>query len=947
MAPLLGRARHLDASTPLALTDPSTAHLLQSGEADVFIVPVSSAGLTGRRFYVASVRAGALLLGVEPIEYQGNTWTLTVVGVDADVAEIGPDWIDDLGIDPDLAGGVHHWLSRLAERLETSGPLIAAGDYPAGEQIDLAAGQVLNSRPLLGWFSAGTAGVGIGDVDLPPGLAVPLGGVSFTRVRQAGSGTFLDSARLTTEQRREGLGWGQQALLDALVHQASQRPVAAANRQAARLKQERLAREEALLELESIGRRARPQVVAVADPLLAACQLLGRNQGMRIVAPPDWSQGQNTDPLRSIARASGVRVRAVTLNESWWRLGIEAMIAFRTDRGEPVVLLPRRRGGFDLLDPADGTKIKVGAKVAEGLRPTAYVFYPPLPSEGITIRTLLGSGLRGSRDDLLRTLAFSMIAGVLSLAIPIATGAVLGSLVPQGSSSLIVAAGVGLFFVVFASTGFLLGRSGSLLRLQGRLLTGMQAGLWDRLIALPVEFFRRYSVADLSLRVSGVEMIQQIIASVASQTLLSLVTMAFSLALLFVYDAGLAAIVLVVTLVVVAISATLTWAQITRLRAMYDARGEASAVLLQLVQGIDKVRAAAAENRALDAWSRTFARQASLLLSSQQISAVRTAMYAALPTLLTLTVFTVVGQNPTIMSTAAFLSFITALGQIASATSQLDLSLGYILNIVPIFDRMRPVLEEPVELSEDAVDPGRLVGKVSLNNVTFRYPGMSATVLTDIDLTVEPGEFVGIVGPSGSGKSTLVRLMLGFERPEIGTVTYDSKDLTTLDARAVRSQIGVAMQNASITGGDILSAIRGDWPLTEAQAWAAAEKVGLADDIRALPMGMRTLLGDNAITFSGGQRQRLVLASAIARDPRVVILDEATSALDSVTQAQVAESFGQLQVTRVVVAHRLSTIRNADRVVVLDHGTIVQQGTYDELAEAPGLFASMVRRQTL
>lgn len=947
MAPLLGRARHLDASTPLTLVDPGTAHFLQSGEADVFLVPVNADGFTGRRFYVATVRAGALLLGTEAIVRNGTTWTLTAVGVDAVVAEIGRDWLDDLGLDPELSRGVHHWFTRLASQLATNGPLVTASDYQDGAEVALAAGQVLNSRPHLGWFAADTAVVRVGEDTVPAGLMIPLGSVSYTTVEQAGTGAFREAVRLTTAQRHEGLAWSQRAILDALVHVASQRPEEAATRQAARLKQERLAREEALLELESIGHSSRPQLVAAADPLLAACELLGRNQGMRIVAPPDWSLGQSTDPLRSIARASGVRVRAVTLTEGWWKLGIEAMIAFRTEFGAPVVLLPRRTGGFDLLDPGDGSKVRVGGKVAAGLRPTAYVFYPPLPSEGISIRTLLSSGLRGGRDDLLRTLGFSLIAGVLSLAIPIATGVVLGTLVPQGSTSVIVAAGVLLFFVVFASTGFLLGRSGSLLRLQGRLLTGMQAGLWDRLIALPVEFFRRYSVADLSLRVSGVEMIQQIIASVASQTLLSLVTMVFSLALLFFYDTGLATIVLVVTLVVVLVSATLTWAQITRLRAMYDARGQASAVLLQLVQGIDKVRAAAAENRALDAWSRTFARQATLLLSSQQISAVRTAMYAALPTVLTLTVFTVVGQNPNLMSTAAFLSFITALGQIASATSQLDLSLGYILNIVPIFDRMRPVLEEPVELAEDAVDPGLLMGKVSLNNVTFRYPGMTATVLTDIDLTIEPGEFVGIVGPSGSGKSTLVRLMLGFDRPEVGTVTYDSKDLTTLDARAVRAQIGVAMQNASITGGDILSAIRGDWPLTEAQAWAAAEKVGLADDIRALPMGMRTLLGDNAITFSGGQRQRLVLASAIARDPRVVILDEATSALDSVTQAQVAESFGQLQVTRVVIAHRLSTIRDADRVIVLEHGKIVQQGTYDQLAEAPGLFAKMVRRQTL
>ncbi len=306
-----------------------------------------------------------------------------------------------------------------------------------------------------------------------------------------------------------------------------------------------------------------------------------------------------------------------------------------------------------------------------------------------------------------------------------------------------------------------------------------------------------------------------------------------------------------------------------------------------------------------------------------------------------------VANNPDMMSTAAFLSFITALGQIAAATSQLDLSLGYALNVVPIFDRMKPILAEPIEVSPGAGDPGPLAGRVELSSVTYRYPGMDSPVLHDVSITVEPGEFVGLVGPSGSGKSTIVRLLLGFDRPESGSVTFDGKDLTTLDSRAVRAQIGVAMQNASVTGADILSVITGDWPLTEADAWAAAERVGLADDIRALPMGMRTLVGDNAVTFSGGQRQRLVLAAAIARNPRLVILDEATSALDSVTQAQVSESFDRLQVSRIVVAHRLSTIRNADRVVVLEAGRIVQEGGFEELASTPGLFQSMVRRQTL
>jgi ATP-binding cassette subfamily C protein len=939
--------RILTSSSPVDFDEADTAWMVLSGEVDVFVVPATEAGERGRRFYVGSARVGSLIVGSPPLSRAGSTWTLVGVGVDAQVRHLGSEWIEQVCSSEELQAGVHHWLSDIATARVVAGPLLAAGNVEPGAELNLVAGQVVNSRNELRWLATDGASIEVGHETVDSGVPLPLGFGAYMSVVTPGVATIRRTEELTPAEVRSGLSTVTAALLSTGVDLATEDHERAMLTQVQRRAQESRAREQVMSELESIDQTEPALIVTAADPLLAACELVGTYLRLPIVPPPDWSREQSTDPVRAIARASGARVRAVTLSDPWWVSGIDAMVAFRTEGGKPVALLPRRSRGFDLVDPADGSRTVVDATVAAGLRPTAYVLYPTLPAEGIGVRQLIAFGLRGGRGDLLRTFAFSLIAGLLSLVIPIATGAILGNLVPQGNSGLIVAASASLFLVVFASTGFLLARSGGLLRIQGRLLSNMQSGLWDRLIALPVEFFRRFSVADLSLRVAGVEMIQQIIASVASQTLLALVTIVFSLALLFFYDTGLATLVLVVTLVVVSISATLTWLQIRRLRAMFDAKGEASAVLLQLVQGVDKVRAAAAEERALDAWSRKFATQARFLLSSQRLSAVRAAMYAALPVLLTLTVFTVVGSNPGMMTTAAFLSFIAALGQIASATAQLDLSLGYMLNIVPIFDRMRPILEEPVELSEGASDPGPLQGQVALNNVSFRYPGMSATVLNDVDLVVTPGEFVAIVGPSGSGKSTIVRLLLGFEKPEAGSVTYDSKDLATLDARAVRSQIGVAMQNAAVTGGDILSAIRGDWPLTEAQAWAAAEKVGLADEIRALPMGMRTLLGDNAVTFSGGQRQRLVLAGAIARNPRIVILDEATSALDSVTQAQVADSFAGLHVTRIVVAHRLSTIRRADRVVVIDRGRIVQEGGFEELAGTPGLFANMVARQTL
>jgi len=474
----------------------------------------------------------------------------------------------------------------------------------------------------------------------------------------------------------------------------------------------------------------------------------------------------------------------------------------------------------------------------------------------------------------------------------------------------------------------------------------MQSGLWDRLLALPVAFFGRHSVADLAVRLNAVETIQDTVSGAASRTLLAVVTLLFSLGLLFTYSAGLALAVVSVTVVVLGLGVVITLAQLRLLTAMYQAKGRSSSVLLQIVKGNEKIHAAAAEDRALDAWAARFADQSRLLLASWQWGAARTALYALLPSALTLVIFTVVLRDPATLSTAAFLAFVAALGQVASATAQLDQGVGSALTIVTVFRALEPILAEPPEVGAGAADPGPLDGRIALSSVRFRYPGMDRPTLQDVSLTVEPGEFVAVVGTSGSGKSTIVRLLLGFEGPDAGSVTYDGKDLQSLDIRAVREQIGVALQNANLAGADIFAVIAGDRPLTEEEAMAAAERVGLADDIRALPSGLRTRIGDGGETFSGGQRQRMVLAAAVARTPRVVILDEATSALDSVAQAVVAASFGALQVTRVVVAHRLSTIRHADRVVVMDAGRIVQEGTFDELAEQAGVFRDMVQRQT-
>ena len=939
--------RVLDASTPVILDGVDDTWFLESGEIDLFVFPTGADDGPGRRSFVATLPAGSLLIGAAPVPLGDRTWRLLMVGVEATVVPVAADWPAKLADDPGLQAGLHRWLSAVGIGLPTATARTAVTTEQIGQTLTLVAGQAVNAPAGLIWCRPTTGRLSAAGSRQVDPIATPLGGSFCVEVAEAGEALLERAEDLSATELATGVGWMQSALIAGYAQQAVDRSTEAAAGEAGRRRHDQDARNSALANFGQIDAAEQWRPQATGDAVLAACQLLGQSAGIDIHKPPDWSTSLSSDPIRAIARASGVRVRAVTLSGPWWKHSLEPMIAFAEPDGAPVVLVPRESGPYRLVDPLTGATTKATAAGVEGLRPTAYVLYRPMPPGSLSVRGLLSFGLRGSGSDLARLLVFSLVTGLLSLAVPVATGTILGSLVPVGRSEPVLAASLILLLVVFATTGFLLSRSAALLRLQGRMLSRMQAGLWDRLIALPVSFFSRFSAADLSLRANGVEAIQQIVASVASQTLLAVITLIFSLGLLFFYNVGLALVVLAVTLVIVTASAFLTVAQIRRLRAMYDAKGAASGVLLQIVQGVDKIRAAAAENRALGAWSARFATQAGFLLSSERLSAARTAIYAMLPSFLTVIVFAAVAGNPDALTTTAFLAFVTALGQIAGATAQLDLSLGYALNVLPIFDRMKPILAEPIEVAPGASDPGPLSGRVELAEVTYRYPGMDTPVLHEVNITAEPGEFIALVGPSGSGKSTVVRLLLGFARPESGSVTYDGKDLSSLDSRAVRAQIGIAMQNASVSGANILSVINGDWPLSEDDAWAAAAKVGLADEIRALPMGMRTMIGDNAATFSGGQRQRLVLAAAIARNPRLVILDEATSALDSVTQAVVSQSFDKLQVTRVVVAHRLSTIRNADRIVVLDRGRVVQQGSFDELAAVPGIFANMVRRQTL
>jgi ATP-binding cassette subfamily C protein len=382
-------------------------------------------------------------------------------------------------------------------------------------------------------------------------------------------------------------------------------------------------------------------------------------------------------------------------------------------------------------------------------------------------------------------------------------------------------------------------------------------------------------------------------------------------------------------------------------RILGDIEGRISGLVLQLVTGIAKFRVAGAEARAFAVWAENFAQEKALAFSAGQVSNSLTVFSAIFPLLSSITIFAglIYFQQGGGLSTGSFLAFNAAFGQFLAAALGLTTTVLSILAIVPIYERAKPILQAQPEVDEAKADPGLLSGDIEVSHLSFRYQPDTPLILDDVSLRIKPGEFVAFVGPSGTGKSTLFRLLLGFEKPEAGSIYFDGKDLAGLDVQAIRKQMGTVLQNGQLMPGDIFSNIVGSAPLTLDDAWEAASVAGLAEDLRQMPMGMHTVIGEGATTFSGGQRQRLMIARAIVNKPRILLFDEATSALDNRTQELVSQSLAGMQATRIVIAHRLSTIINADRIFVLINGKIVQSGTYAELMGQLGPFVELARRQ--
>ncbi|AKN74372.1 ABC transporter [Streptomyces sp. PBH53] len=699
--------------------------------------------------------------------------------------------------------------------------------------------------------------------------------------------------------------------------------------------------------LASIGKRsARRTTAADADATYAACRLVAEAAGIRLAEPAQsGTESDRLDPVERVALASRVRTRAVRLDGRWWRENVGPLVGHRALSGAPVALL-WRRGGYVAVHPGTGRETPVEKANAEEFEPRAVMFYRPLPEGRLGPLGLLRFSLRGTRADLLSLLLAGLVTVAIGALVPIATGKVLGEYVPRAQEGLIVQVCLAVMVSGVVAAAFTLLENLSILRLEGRIEAALQPAVWDRLLRLPTRFFTQRSTGELASAAMGISAIRRLLAGVGPVVAQSVTVGAMNLALVFWYSAPMAMAAIGMLVLIAAVFGGLGLWQVRWQRRLVTLGNKLNNQAFQTLRGLPKLRVAAAENYAYAAWAREFARSRELQQKVGRIKNLTTVLGAVYLPVCTLLMFMLLaGPAKGAMSAAEFLTFNTSVTMVLTSVTQLTGAFVSAVAALPLFEEIKPVLEATPEVRTASTRPGPLSGAVEARRLSFRYADDGPLVLDDVSFAVRPGEFVAVVGPSGCGKSTLLRLLIGFDRPVSGSVLYDGQDLAALDQSAVRRQCGVVLQHAQPFTGSIMDVICGAEPYTPEEVMAAAELAGLAEDIQRMPMGLHTIVAGNG-AISGGQRQRLMIAQALVRRPRILFFDEATSALDNETQRIVIDSTRKLNATRIVIAHRLSTVLDADRVIVMEDGKVVQQGTPAELlADTGGRLHELVRRQ--
>lgn len=652
--------------------------------------------------------------------------------------------------------------------------------------------------------------------------------------------------------------------------------------------------------------------------------------------------------LDAVLDVTGLRCRKVELSPGWRKDSAGALLGFLKN-GAQIAMIPSA-GGYKYLDPESGRRVRVTGKNEQMILPEAFCFYKCFPNSQLTIRDLAIYQLRCfSFLDIAKIVSAACAVTLLGMLTPLITQALFGPVASSGEKFLFPNMLALLIGTAIAQALIGIIQSLSVSGVESRIEFSVQAAAMERVLELPSTFFREFAPGTLSERLSGIAAVSSQILKIVLGTGLTCV---FSLAYLGQIAAIAPALALPSAIIIainVGVSILITIVQTRLTSRRLKASAQLNGWMYTLIGAVKKIRLSGAEGRAFGIWSEHYRDVWHYTYQGP--------IWARLSVTISLAV-SLFGMIGVYFSAAAahitpaqYMAFSSAFGMVSGAFMQLTGMVQQISGIRPQMEMCRPLLEAAPEKRQGKKRLDKLTGDIILENVSFSYepdnPNASL-ILNDISLHIKPGEYVGIVGRTGCGKSTLLRMLLGFETPQDGRILYDGYDLAQLDVKTARRSIGVVLQESRVFHADIYNniVIAAPW-LGVDEAWKAAEKAGIADDIREMPMGLNTIVSEDSAGISGGQRQRICIARAIVSNPSIIMFDEATSALDNSHQQIVSESLDAMGATRIVIAHRISTIRHCDRILMLDGGHIAEEGTYEELLNRRGLFWELVHRQEL
>lgn len=687
-----------------------------------------------------------------------------------------------------------------------------------------------------------------------------------------------------------------------------------------------------------------------------ACQYIGDTLSLNFKLPQNnETKTYNTleEAVYDICLVSHINYRKVRLGRGWWKNESPPFLTFFGEDHLPIALVYTEKGQYEYFLPEKNKRGVFHPDQFIDLQAEGFVFYSALPSKDyIRGSEIFSYGIKNHWFDIFLVLVIGLLTTIVSFLGPISNQVLFDIAIPLLDYVVLAQVAAGLIITTISVLIFNYSREYALGRIQSYVDHNIETALWQRVLTLSTQFFRRFTVGDLIFRMQAMSMIRKTLSGDSLRSIINaLLSVLFLIPMLFYsWKLSLAGLGLLTFQVI--LSTSILYMIVSLYQERVEWAGINNGKLLQSLQGISKIRTYGCENRMFADWSFGFDAMKRIDWKIARYQNFSVVLNTVFPVFSLLFIYGLIilqemgsGVNEGGISVGEFMGFNAAFGAFSLAMLSASNTFVQVINLVPLWNRSKVIFQTPPESSLNRVRLNEISGSFQISHLYFRYDEESPYILEDFNMWVNTGEFIGIVGHSGCGKSTLLRLLIGFETPEKGSIFYDGQDISMIDLQGLRSEVGIVLQNGSILDGSIRENVMSGGIFSDEQIKHALDLAGFSEDLSHMPMGLDTFLSNGGATLSGGQKQRLLIARSLIGDPKILFFDEATSALDNVTQDIVNRNLEQLNKTRVVIAHRLSTIRHADRIYVMEKGSIVQEGTFLELASKEGLFSELLKKQ--